>query len=68
MSVITKLRVKPETTISEDIRVEIPKKGKIPPSETRTNYSGRIKAQQIIIPATTNYIPGKISFEKTEES
>ncbi len=68
MSVITKLRVEPETTISEDIRIEIPKKGKISPSETRTNYSGRIKAQQIILHASTNYIPGKISFEKTVES
>lgn len=55
-----------EPTISDEISVKIPKKGKIKPSAIRVGYSN-LRIQRIQIHTFYTYIPGKITFEKAEE-
>ncbi len=69
MSIVTqRVKLEPDPILSEEIHVKIPKKGKIKPSEIKVGYSGIPKIVQIIVYTSTNYVPGKISFEKTEET
>ena len=68
MSIITRMKLEPEYSPSDSIQIKIPKKGDIPPSDVQTTFSGVPPAREIRSIVTTNYIPGKITFEKSEES
>ncbi len=64
---IQTLKFVPEPITVDDIHVEIPKKGKIKPSIEKTSSSNTIIVEEIQIFTSTNYLPGKISFEFVEE-
>lgn len=55
-----------KSTISDEISVKIPKKGKIKPSAVRIGYSN-VRIERIQIHTSYTYMPGKITFEKAEE-
>jgi len=62
MSVVTQ-KMKLETAIFpiEEIRFQIPRRGKINRSKVKTSFSVSPKIEHIAIFTSTNYLPGKVS-------
>jgi len=64
---IQKVRLETEPIIFNILRIKIPKRGAPHPSKEQTDLSIGPNIQRIVIYTSSNYIPGKITFENEEE-
>ena len=62
-----KLKLEPDPFNTEEIRIQIPEKGKIKPSSEKNAYSGTRRVERIQIYISTNYSPGIITFKNVED-
>jgi len=68
MSVVNQIvKLDPEPSTPEDIRIRIPRTGKIKPSKEQTSFSFLPKVNHIVSFSATTYVPGKISFGNKEK-
>ena len=68
MTLITqKLKLRPELLPSEEIKITIPRRGDIKPSEEKIGFSVIPKIQHIVTFHSSTYTPGKVTFEEEEE-
>lgn len=65
-SVIKKVSLHSQSIPSEEMRIEIPKKGGASPTSRRSVISGLPKILKPVVISSTNYVPGRINF-KTDE-
>ncbi len=66
-AVTQSLKLHAEHHTPDLVKVVIPKKGKIKPSSVKRQSSNALKIQVIQIFHSTNYLAGKITFEKRED-
>jgi hypothetical protein len=67
MSVVNqRVKLDPEPSSHEEIRIRIPRKGKIEPSKEQTSFSLIPKVTHIVSFSATTYVPGKICFGRKE--